>query len=114
MHGSGADRAVPECMSLICGRRCRRSCVLLWSAEQLHAQRQQRGAVTVGEEAEVAYAHEARRQQMKQEASQELIYVQSHEALLVAMGGIAPAEGDVAIGESYQPGVGDGDAMRVG
>ena len=30
------------------------------------------------------------------------------------MRGIAPAEGDVAIGESDQPGVGDGDAMGVG
>src|ERR1035441_896651 len=51
---------------------------------------------------------------MKQEASQELIHAQSHEALLVAMRGIAPAEGDVAIGERDQPGVRDGDAMRVG
>ena len=34
--------------------------------------------------------------------------------LLVAVGGIAPAEGDVAIGESDQPAVGDGDAMGVG
>ena len=30
------------------------------------------------------------------------------------MRGIAPAEGDVAIGERDQPGVRDGDAMRVG
>ena len=51
---------------------------------------------------------------MEQEASQELIYAQSYEPLLVAVRGIAPAEGDVAIGESNQPGVGDGDAMGVG
>jgi len=50
---------------------------------------------------------------MEQEASQELIYSQSHEPLLVAMRGITPAEGDVAIGESDQPGVRDGDAMGV-
>jgi hypothetical protein len=37
---------------------------------------------------------------MEQEASQELIYAQSHEPLLVAMRRITPAEGDVAIGES--------------
>ena len=30
------------------------------------------------------------------------------------MGGVAPAEGDVAIGESDQPAVGDSDAMGVG
>ena len=68
----------------------------------------------VGEEAEVADAYEARRQQMEQEAAQELIDRQSHEPLLVAVRGIAPAEGDVAIGESNEPGVGDGDAMGVG
>src|SRR5271165_1340121 len=30
------------------------------------------------------------------------------------MGGVSPAEGDVALGESNQPAVGDGDAMSVG
>jgi hypothetical protein len=51
---------------------------------------------------------------MEQEAAQELINSKSHEALLVAMRGIAPAEGDVALGESDEPGVGDGDAMGIG
>ena len=53
------------------------------------------------------------RQQVEQEAAQELIDSQSHEPFLVAVRGIAPAEGDVAIEESDQPGVGDGDAMGV-
>ena len=87
---------------------------MLWAAEQLGAERQERSAVAVGEESEVADAHEARRQQMKQEAAQELIYGQRHEPLLVAVSRIAPSEGDVAAGESDQPGVGNGDAMRVG
>ena len=51
---------------------------------------------------------------MEQEAAQELFDIQGHEPLLVAMRGIAPAEGDVAIGESDQSGVGDGDTMSVG
>ena len=51
---------------------------------------------------------------MEQEAAQELFDSQSHEPLLVAVGGVSPAEGDVAVGESDQPAVGDGDAMRVG
>ena len=51
---------------------------------------------------------------MEQEAAQELIDIQSHEPFLVAVRGIAPAEGDVAIGESDEPGVRDGDAMGVG
>ena len=51
---------------------------------------------------------------MEQKAAQELIDGQSHEPLLVAVRGVAPSEGDVAIGESDQPGVRDGDAMGVG
>jgi hypothetical protein len=37
-----------------------------------------------------------------------------HEPLLVALSGVSPAEGDVAIGESNQSVVGDGDAVGVG
>jgi len=70
-----------------------------------------RGAV--GEESEVADPHEAGRQQMEKETAQKLLLGQSHEPLLVAVRGIAPAEGDFAIGEGYQSGVGDGDAMGV-
>ena len=51
---------------------------------------------------------------MEQEAAQELIDGQSHEPLLVAVRGIAPSEGDVAIAESNQPAVGNGDAMSIG
>ena len=51
---------------------------------------------------------------MEQEAAQELLDIQCHEPFLVAVRGISPAEGDVALGESNQPAVGDGDAMSVG
>ncbi len=51
---------------------------------------------------------------MEQEAAQKLVLSQSHEPFLVAVRRVAPAEGDVALGESDQSGVGDGDAMVVG
>jgi hypothetical protein len=50
---------------------------------------------------------------VEEEAPQELIDRQSEEPLLVGMCGITPAEGDVALLKSNQPGVGDGDAMCV-
>src|SRR5271170_5091507 len=100
-------------MDLFARRFGRWSCILVRASEQPEAQRQQRSAVAVGEEAEVADAHEAWRQQMEQEAAQKLIDRQSHEPFLVAVRGIAPAEGDVAIGESDEPGVRDSDAMSV-
>jgi len=67
----------------------------------------------VGKKSEVADAHKAARQQVQEEASQELIDGQSHQPLLVAVSGVAPAKGYVALGESNQPAVGDGDAMSV-
>ena len=79
----------------------------------MKAERQQCCAVPVGEEAEVADADEAAWQQMEQEPAQELLDSQSHEPLFVAVGGVAPAEGDVAVGDSDQSAVGDGDAMGV-
>ena len=80
----------------------------------MEAERQEDGALPVGEKSEVADAHEAGWQQMEQESAQELLDIQSHEPLLVAMGGVSPLEGDVALGESDQSAVGDGDAMGVG
>jgi hypothetical protein len=50
---------------------------------------------------------------VEEEAPQELIDRQSEEPVLVGMCGVTPAEGDVALLESNQPAVGDGNAMRV-
>jgi hypothetical protein len=49
------------------------------------AERQQRGALPVGEVAEVADADEAAWHQMQKKASQELIHWQAHDAFSVAM-----------------------------
>jgi hypothetical protein len=72
MHGSAADRAVPERVRMVGCRRWGRSGDLCCSLEQAEAEWQEGGALPVGEEAEVADAHEAARQQVKQEAAQEL------------------------------------------
>ena len=50
---------------------------------------------------------------MEQEATQELVDRQGHESLLVAVSGISPAEGDVTVGKSNEPVVGDGDPMGI-
>jgi hypothetical protein len=70
--------------------------------------------VPVGEEAEVADAHEAARQQVKQKTAEELVDREAHRPLLVAVGGVSPTECNVVIGEGKQPAVGDGDAVGVG
>jgi hypothetical protein len=67
----------------------------------------------MSEEAEVADAHEAGRKHVKQKASQELVHGQGHEALLVVVGGVSPAEGDLVTGEGNETMVGDGHTMGV-
>jgi hypothetical protein len=67
----------------------------------------------VGQEAEVADAHEATWQQVEQEAAQELVDRQNQQPLLVGVRGVSPAEGDVALFEGDESAVGDGDAMGV-
>lgn len=72
------------------------------------------GAAAIGEEAEVADTHEAAGKQVQEEAAQQLIDGQSHQPLLVAVSRVSPTEGNVALGQSHQPMVGNGDAMSVG
>ena len=50
---------------------------------------------------------------MEQEAAQELVDRQSHQPFLVAVRGISPAKGDVMVGKSNEPVVGDGNAMGI-
>jgi len=52
----------------------------------------------MSQETEVADAHEAGGKNVEQKASQELTHEQGHEALLVAVGGVSPAEGDLVPG----------------
>jgi hypothetical protein len=67
----------------------------------------------VGQEAEVADAHEAAWQQVEQETAQELVDRQSQEPLLVGVRGVSPTEGDVALLQGDESAVGDGDAMGI-
>jgi hypothetical protein len=100
----------------VSGERGRRGGACCWRIgwlEQPETEWKKLRSPPVSEEAEVANTHKAGRQQVKQEAAQELFDRQSHEPLLVAVGGVAPAEDDVAVGKSNQPAVGNGDAMSV-
>jgi hypothetical protein len=113
-HDSAAEGTVPWRVSGGRGRGGRAVSVLLWLLEQVETEWKKFCAPPIGKEAEVADAHEAAWQDVKQEATQELICWQAHSALLVAVGGIPPSERDAAVGEGKQPVVGNGDAMCVG
>ena len=113
LHGSAAEWALPQRVNGQCqrgGTRCWRTGML----EQPRTEWKKFCSPPVGEEAEVADAHETERQQVQEEAAQELFDGKGHEPLLVAVSGVAPTKGYVVFGESNQPAVGNGNAVGVG
>lgn len=113
MHGSAAERTLPPGTNGQRGVRGRSNCWLIGRLEQSKTEWKKLRSPSVSEKSEVTDAHKTARQQVQQEAAQELFDGQGHEPFLVAMSGVAPAEGDVAVGKSNQPAVGNGDAMSV-
>jgi hypothetical protein len=86
----------------------------LWcGTEQLETKWRGSGTSAVGQEAEVADAHETFREQVQQKAAQELIERYGHQLLFVVVGGVAPMKRDLPISKRNQSMVGDGHAMSV-
>ena len=113
LHGSTAQRTVPCWVSGERGQRSGTYCRLIGWLEQPETKRKEFCSPPVSEKSEVADAHKTARQQVQEEAAKELFDGQGHEPLLVAVSGVSPAKGYVALGESNQPAVGDGDAMSI-
>ncbi len=90
LHGPAAKRTSPQRVNGQCGRRgaC---CWRIGWLEQPETEWKKLRSPAVSKKSEVADAHEAARQQVQQEAAQELFNRESHEPLLVAVGGVAPA-----------------------
>ena len=112
LHGSAAKRTLPQRVN---GPRRKggAGCWRMGLVEQARTEWKEFCSPPVSKKSEVADAHEAAWQQVEKEAAQELFDGQSHQPLLVAVSGVAPAKGDVSVGESNQPAVGDGDAVSV-
>lgn len=70
-------------------------------------------AFAVGEEAVVADPDEALRQDVQEEAPDELGSGKAHEAVGAAVRIIFVAEGDMTVAEGDEAAVGDGDTMGV-
>ena len=79
----------------------------------MEAKWQERGASPVGEESEVANAHETFGKHVQQEAAQELMERKSHQLLFVVVSRIAPAKGDLPFDKRNQAMIGYGHAMGV-
>ncbi len=112
MHGSAAKRTLPKRMN---GQRPRGGarCWRMGLLEQPETEWKKFCSPPVGEEAEVADAHKASRQQVQEEAAQKLIDSQSHRPPLVAVSRVSPTEDNVALGQSDESAIGDGNAVGV-
>jgi len=73
LHRSTAFRAAPKIGRVFGGGSVLFGLRLLCRAEQVKAERQESGTLAVGQEAEVADAHETLGEQVQQEATQELV-----------------------------------------
>ena len=114
LHGSAAKRTLPQRVNGERGRRGGVCCWLIGWLEQPETEWKKLCSPPVSEKSEVADAHKTARQQVQEEAAQELFDRQGHEPFLVAVSGVAPAKSYVALGESNQPAVGNGNAVGVG
>src|SRR5881409_1542756 len=81
--------------------------------QQLPAKLEPGGAESICQKAEVTDTHETSGQDVEEEPAQELRRGQCHQALLVAVGVVLPAEGDALPVKDQESMVGDGDAMSV-
>ena len=81
--------------------------------EQALTEGEESGAPPIGQEPEGADADKAARQDVEQEAAQELLRTEGHHSLLITVGIILPTESSLVMLESYEPVVGDGHPMGV-
>ena len=70
-------------------------------------------AGAIGEDPDMADAHEAARQDVQQEATQAFVDRQGHDLAPVLVGVVLPVEADHAVGAADEPVVGQRDAMRI-
>ena len=75
------------------------------------AQRECLSAVSVRQESEVADLDKAGRQDMEQEATDELHRIERHDLAAVVVFGVAPAKTHLTLDQAQQSAVGNGDAM---
>jgi hypothetical protein len=79
----------------------------------LETEGQEGGPATRGHKPEVANADEPGGKYVEEEAAQELLHRQSHQALLVVVFGVSPAEGDLVVLKGNQTMIGDGHTVGV-
>ena len=85
-----------------------------WVVQQESLAEGQEGrAPAIGQETERADADKTAGQDVEQEAAQELLRIERHHSLFIALGIILPAESNLIVLESYKAVVGDGHAMGV-
>jgi len=81
--------------------------------EELPHADDRRAPLPIGEQAEVADAHEAAREHMQQKAPQEFLDAERHDLRAAPIGVVLPPKLDDAIGETDESRVRDRDSVRI-
>jgi hypothetical protein len=81
--------------------------------QQLSTKRESSCAMAIGEEAEVADAMEAGRQDVQEEPAHELARIERHDLAAAFLPVVLPEETDGIVCHGDEAAVGDGDAMGV-
>jgi hypothetical protein len=85
------------------GRRFRLDRFGWWRVKQLAATMQGVAPRAIGEQAEVANAHEAPRHDVQEKASQEFVGLEAHHLHAIVIGVVLPPETDLALSVVHQP-----------
>ena len=112
-HTGQRERSTPVSRCMQHGDRFGRASCGWGLAEEVTAPRQRASTRAIGEQAEVANAHEAARHHVQQKASQEFVGVERHDLHAVVVGVVLPAESDAAVAVIDEPIIRERDAVGV-
>jgi len=84
-----------------------------WVAEEVTAPSQGASTRAVREQAEVANAHEAGRQDVQEKPTKEFVDLEGHHLAPVVVGVVLPVEAHHALVQTEESVVGQGDAVRI-
>jgi hypothetical protein len=113
VQGAGSTlwaRSAERRLLLFCQQR---AWIRRGSAETKSTEGERLTAVAVGKQSEVPDLNEAGRQHVKQETADELDRIKLHDTASVVVSGVPPAETPLAVIETEESSVGDGNTMGV-
>jgi hypothetical protein len=84
-----------------------------WRVEEMLRTGDEGAPLPIGEQPEVADAHEAAREHVEQEAPEEFVNVERHDLRVAPIGVVLPPKLDDTVDETHEARIGDRDTVRI-